>query len=76
MRRVYTANAILDSDLKIPLAGAAIGNGWIDVRRQYPAYLDYSVKHGLIEPNSEVRCPGIFDTHTENLDRHGKLPRR
>jgi carboxypeptidase D len=32
----------------------AIGNGWIDAKRQYPAYLDYSVKHGLLEENSDV----------------------
>ncbi|KAI0751082.1 alpha/beta-hydrolase [Daedaleopsis nitida] len=46
----YFADAILNSkQLKIPLRGAAIGNGWIDARRQYPAYLDYAVNHGLLE---------------------------
>ena len=49
-----TADAILNSDLGIPLRGAAIGNGWIDSRTQYPSYLDYAVKHGLVEENSEV----------------------
>ena len=38
----------------MPLRGAAIGNGWIDSQTQYPAYLDYAVKHGIIEENSEV----------------------
>jgi len=51
-----TADAILNSDLHIPLMGAAIGNGWIDARRQYPSYLDYAVKVGILEENSEV-CP-------------------
>lgn len=51
------ADAILSSNLNIPLRGAAIGNGWMDARRQYPAYLDYAVKHGIIEAGSEVR-PG------------------
>lgn len=48
------ANAMLESNLNIPLRGAAIGNGWIDPRRQYPAYLDYMVKVGILEENSEV----------------------
>ncbi|KAL6309774.1 alpha/beta-hydrolase [Sparassis latifolia] len=49
----YFADAVLRSSLKIPLRGAAIGNGWIDGRHQYPAYLDYAVKHNLVELNSE-----------------------
>jgi len=53
----FFADAILESDLGIPLKGAAIGNGWIDPRRQYPAYLDYAVKTGLLEENSPVRAP-------------------
>ena len=47
-------DAILGSDLGISLKGLAIGNGWIDAKHQYPAYLEYSVKHGIIEENSEV----------------------
>ncbi|KAM6496201.1 Alpha/Beta hydrolase fold [Amanita muscaria] len=50
----FFANAILDSDLGVPLKGAAIGNGWIDPRRQYPAYLDYAVKMRLLEENTEL----------------------
>lgn len=42
------------SDLHQPLKGLAIGNGWIDARRQYPAYLEYAVKHSIIEENSDV----------------------
>lgn len=30
-----------------------IGNGWIDAMHQYPAYLDYAVKHGLVEEGSK-----------------------
>ncbi|TBU33044.1 alpha/beta-hydrolase [Dichomitus squalens] len=48
----YFADAVLNSTLDIPLKGAAIGNGWMDARRQYPAYLDYSVKHGILEETS------------------------
>lgn len=50
-----SADAILNSRLGIPLRGAAIGNGWIDPRRQYPTYIDFAVKVGLLEENSEVR---------------------
>lgn len=48
----YFADAILDSNLGIPLRGIAIGNGWMDAKRQYLSYLDYSVKMGLLEENS------------------------
>ncbi|KAG2013266.1 KEX1 protein [Coprinopsis cinerea AmutBmut pab1-1] len=49
----YFADAILESSLQIPLRGIAIGNGWMDARRQYLSYLDYSLKMGLIKDNSE-----------------------
>ncbi len=50
----YFADAVLNSKLKMPLKGVAIGNGWTDARRQYPAYLDYAVKQGIVETTSEV----------------------
>lgn len=49
----YFAQAMLDSPLKIPIRGAAIGNGWMDGRHQYPGFLQYGVKHGLLEENSD-----------------------
>ncbi|KAJ7771009.1 Alpha/Beta hydrolase protein [Mycena maculata] len=49
----YFANSILNSNLGIPLRGIAIGNGWIDARRQYPSYIDFAVKVGILEENSE-----------------------
>ena len=51
---VNLGDAILSSNLDIPLKGLAIGNGWIDARHQYAAYLDYAVKHDLIGENSDV----------------------
>lgn len=50
------ADAILNSTLPTPLRGVAIGNGWIDARRQYPSYIEFAVKVGLLEENSDV-CP-------------------
>ncbi|KIJ69816.1 hypothetical protein HYDPIDRAFT_104447 [Hydnomerulius pinastri MD-312] len=49
----YFADGILKSSLNIPLRGVAIGNGWIDGRNQYPAYLEYAVTHGILDANSE-----------------------
>lgn len=54
MLTLVPADGILKSKLPTALLGAAIGNGWIDGRSQYPAYLEYAVKHGLIEENSDV----------------------
>ncbi|KAF9236208.1 alpha beta-hydrolase [Melanogaster broomeanus] len=49
----YFADAILKSNLNIPFRGAAIGNGWIDGRNQYPAYLEYAVAHGIVDVSSQ-----------------------
>jgi len=46
---------MLKAGLPQTLKGLAIGNGWIDARRQYPAYLEYGLKHGLVESGSDVR---------------------
>ncbi|PPQ63138.1 hypothetical protein CVT24_005778 [Panaeolus cyanescens] len=49
----YFADAILNSRLSVPLKGVAIGNGWMDSRSQYPAYIEYAVTTGLFEDNSD-----------------------
>ena len=53
---LFIADAILNSTLSIPLHGIVIGNGWIDANSHYLSYLDYSVKVGLIEENTDVGC--------------------
>lgn len=56
---IFSASGILDSDLQISLKGIAIGNGWIDARNQYPAYVEYAVARGLLDSGSEVfLCSG------------------
>ena len=45
------------------LKGAAIGNGWIDGRNQYPAYLEYAVKYGLVEENSDVSRSIVYSIY-------------
>lgn len=52
---LFIADAILNSTLSIPLRGIAIGNGWVDANNHYLSYLDYAVKVGLIEENTDVR---------------------
>jgi carboxypeptidase D len=52
----YFADAVLNSTLGVPLRGVAIGNGWIDGRRQYPAYLEYALKHDLVKEGTPVRA--------------------
>lgn len=37
------------NNIKIPLKGAAVGNGWMDAAIQGPATIDYSWWHGLID---------------------------
>ena len=51
---------MLEAGLPRTLKGIAIGNGWIDARRQYPAYLEYGLKHGLVETGSDVREISCF----------------
>ena len=49
-----TADAILNSNLHVPLKGIAIGNGWIDSKHQYPAYMEYALKTALFEEPDPV----------------------
>ncbi|KAI0722676.1 alpha/beta-hydrolase [Earliella scabrosa] len=68
----YFADAVLNSNLKIPLRGAAIGNGWTDARRQYPAYLDYAVQHGILEEGTPEwkSAKEVTDQCVEELKKH------
>ncbi|KAG6850190.1 hypothetical protein H0H93_016618 [Arthromyces matolae] len=50
----YFADAMLNSNMGVPLLGVAIGNGWIDPRRQYPTYIDFAVKVGLLEDKTDA----------------------
>ncbi|KAG9086035.1 Cell death protease [Ceratobasidium sp. 370] len=50
----YIADALLKtSSPKAPLRGVAIGNGWIDGRSQYPAYVDFALEKGLIKRDTK-----------------------
>lgn len=55
LNQAFVANSMLEAGLPKTFKGLAIGNGWIDARRQYPAYLEYGLKHGLVETGSDVR---------------------
>jgi len=66
------ADAILNSNLGIPLRGAAIGNGWIDPKRQYSTYIDFVVKVGLLEENSNdwKEAKKITDDCIAEINKH------
>lgn len=65
-----SADAILNSRLRVPLLGAAIGNGWIDPKRHYPSYLDFAVKVGILEENSPVRVDLVSEIPAQMLTPH------
>ncbi|CAL1700266.1 unnamed protein product [Somion occarium] len=67
----YFADAILNANLGVPFRGAAIGNGWIDARRQYPSFLEYAVKHGIVTENSDdwKRGKDITDRCMEDIEK-------
>lgn len=71
----FVADSILDSDLGVPLRGVAIGNGWIDSRTQYPSFLEYAVKHGLYEENSDgyKKTKEATDECMKRLDGYGSI---
>ncbi|EGX46187.1 Cell death protease [Orbilia oligospora] len=54
----YIAKAIVDRNRVNPqkwnLAGLLIGNGWVDPKSQYPAYLEYAYSAGLVKRGSDV----------------------
>ncbi|KAK6499563.1 Cell death protease [Arthrobotrys musiformis] len=54
----YIAKAIVERNRVNPrkwnLAGLLIGNGWIDPKSQYPAYLEYAYSAGLVKRESNV----------------------
>ena len=52
-----TADALLKTTLlpDFSLKGIAIGNGWIDPKRQYRGYLEFGYEKGLIKPGTAVR---------------------
>ena len=72
---LLVADSILDSDLGVPLRGIAIGNGWIDSRTQYPSFLEYAVKHGLYEENSDgyKKTKEATDECMKRLDGYGSI---
>lgn len=39
------------NDIKLKFKGVAIGNGWVDPVRQYPAYIDFASTYGMITPD-------------------------
>ena len=64
----------------IPLAGIALGNGWMDVQVQGPAVIDYAWWHGMIDTSTRkalhhewmnCRPGGTASTHAQLPKTHG-----
>jgi carboxypeptidase D len=67
----YYADAMINAKFPVPLKGVAIGNGWMDGRRQYPSFLEYAVKHGLLKIDTPVSLRTLrFDIPTESSFSH------
>ncbi|KAL1690074.1 Alpha/Beta hydrolase protein [Schizophyllum commune] len=64
----FFADAILHSDLNIPLRGVALGNGWISARHQYPAYFKFLVAQGILIEGTEA-----YDKGKERSEACAKL---
>ncbi|KAK4050424.1 Cell death protease [Microbotryomycetes sp. JL201] len=70
----YIAKAILDSTrIATRLKGLLIGNGWIDPLNQYPAYLEFALKSGIIKSGSaaESRVLRLVNACTDKLNDLG-----
>lgn len=70
----YIADAILarnknitDEETAFRLKGIMIGNGWIDPRNQYPAYLPFAYETGLVKTGSMIAAT-LEHTHKECLN--------
>lgn len=70
----YIADAILKAPrLPTKLRGMLIGNGWIDPYNQYPAYLEFAVKAGVVKAGSdtEAKVQKLVDDCRAMLDESG-----
>ena len=66
-RYIHRMNQI--HDRQINLAGAALGNGWMDAAVQGPATIDYSWWHGLIDaPTRDARASSASMTADGTLE--------
>ncbi|OLL22568.1 Pheromone-processing carboxypeptidase KEX1 [Neolecta irregularis DAH-3] len=57
-------NESTSSHRKFNIKGLLIGNGWMDPKTQYPAYLSYSLQNGIID-NSTEGFAAINDKSTQ-----------
>ncbi|KAG8824426.1 Cell death protease [Serendipita sp. 399] len=70
----YIAEALLGaSDVPAPLKGIVIGNGWLDSRAQYPAFVEFGLRAGLFKSGSaeHLRAQEMLDKCKKEID---KLP--
>ncbi|ORZ39255.1 Alpha/Beta hydrolase protein [Catenaria anguillulae PL171] len=84
----YIARAIVDRNAKVTpsfspststlrwsLQGMVIGNGWMDSPNQYRAYIDYAVKHNILNGTYLQVAESKWTSCKEQLELHGPLTR-
>ena len=53
LRNKHSEETTKEQRMHIPLAGIALGNGWMDVLVQGPAVIDYAWWHGMIDSSTK-----------------------
>lgn len=73
-RYIHKANKEADdSRFIVPLAGAALGNGWVDAEVQGPATIDYSWWHGLIDKPTRDALHREFEYCMKNFGNDNEV---
>ena len=72
VRRGQTVEAAAASQLTIPLAGMAIGDGWIDPVNMIPAYPDMIYSFGLCDEREKAKIQQYCDSAV-SLIKAGKM---
>jgi carboxypeptidase C (cathepsin A) len=68
-----TASSRPDTDtIPIPLAGIALGNGWIDARVQGPAVIDYAYWHGMLDQYTRENLHAEYEHCMKNYYSTGR----
>ncbi|RKP09523.1 Alpha/Beta hydrolase protein, partial [Thamnocephalis sphaerospora] len=74
----YIAKELLDgnkrpnTDLKVNLAGLALGNPWLDPYSHYTTYLDFAQKYNLIEGQYLDRARNVVQQCLQEFARNSK----
>jgi carboxypeptidase D len=60
---------------KIPLAGIALGNGWVDAIRQGPMVIDYAWWHGMIDTVARDALSNVWEECVRHFRNDQHMPK-